>query len=135
MFGPKVNFLMSVYYNFSKTPIFGVPSSTPGVDRDTHPPEFFVENLLPRNFCLKHFLIESVLFAAFSPKVNFLLSVHCMCMRSHHSDFYNHISSYHLFINNFKILKNSTTLRVLMLKYIVGELGQTQNQRSRRFPM
>ncbi len=32
----------------------------------------FVENLILYNFCLKHFSIQSVLLAAFSPKMNLL---------------------------------------------------------------
>ncbi len=37
--------------------------------------EFFVGNLILHNFRLKDFSAQSILFAAFSPKVNFLISV------------------------------------------------------------
>ncbi len=38
------------------------------------PIKFFVTNLMLNNFYLKHFLIQAVFFAVFSPKVNLLSS-------------------------------------------------------------
>ncbi len=38
--------------------------------------EFFVGTIILRNFCLKYFSIQSIFFAACSPKVNFFILVH-----------------------------------------------------------
>ncbi len=40
------------------------------------PLEYFVGNLILRNFCLKYFSIQSVFFRVFSSKLNFLILMH-----------------------------------------------------------
>ncbi len=52
-----IYFPIPIHYNISKVVIFGALSSTLGGGRDMRSMIFFVGNLIPKNFYLKHYLM------------------------------------------------------------------------------